>query len=687
MDKEPFRFNYWAPSGSSSSFLSSGAMDCHPNPATNRNNRTDGDTSMSGNDSGSRSGTATATGAYTGNDDPSSFYGGGATPPISMTSWSLLNPNFTSAYNTAAINGLGPSHNRGSTSGPSQPGLLSPFAPAHHSSIFDVINPAVGAPIMASPSLVPPHVISNVTKCHCALCSDGSPAICYPQQLARQRASIRTLWEAERTRMEVNQMRVEELFREEGRLMVKHSTSAWAAENEYLRGEIIALRERVEKLKNENLQLRNSASDQVQGSKSIIHHGSFQANTPLLDGSPPSPMANRQSGAAGSYNSKMSAPPSLPSTRISMSPQPGHGTFPFSPVFSPCLKTETPSVASPVPARSPKRPISVIDVNELDPRLEGISLRASAVRKTTFAETSSEGAPPSKRRRSLSHDYYIVTNLKEEDEETDKENGEGEGEEEERRLTMYAGYTPNHSPSLPTATVSGPSGGSATPTASSPHPESNNCFKTEVHSAAATTEASERSTVSYPDLSHHLRRVETSSPSCSCSQGTLSEASGDAPLKGPLMIKNIPAQDELFLAALNERLHPISQGQDALPRAVQAPVAMPAPLSAVCGVPFSGADANRATVPDNTDVSGTQSDADEEHDGVHIKVENIWPFKMDDDEEEEEEKGHFHAKIEQPAFPIKGEDSDDEGEAKTEEPELPIKFRSTSNFGAPFGRM
>ncbi|UKZ74098.1 hypothetical protein TrVFT333_001755 [Trichoderma virens FT-333] len=542
-----------------------------------------------------------------------------------------------------------------------------------------------------------------------------------------------------------------------------------------------------------------------------------------------------------------------------MSPQPGHETIPISPAFYPYsssaspypgmgtplispayLGTGTPVRGQPhlemgTPGRSPKRPLSVIDVHELDPKLEGISLRASAVRKTTFEEPPSDGSPPSKRRRSLSHDYYIVNGPTGEDEETNVK--KTEEDEEECRLTMYAGYTPNHSPSLPPANTSGLSQGSATPTASFVLPKSIDCPETEDRSATATVkeETGESSGVSYPDLSNHLRRVESSSSSSgsrsqtgrfpapssdvalnsdlsnplrrvkssssdsrpqtgrfpapssdvalnpdlfnpprrvessssssgsrsqtgrfpapssdvapnlnlsnplrrvessssgSRSQGMFSPPSGDVALKGPLMIKNIPAQDELFLAALNQRLEPISQGQDALPRAVQSPVAMPVPLSAVCSGSLDGANAKHTAVPDNTDVSGAQSEVDDEHNGVPIKMEHAsslamdkkgkkkdvrykrdqravrikWPdppqygydgtpilpdpenrdfiFITDTDDEELPAKAEATS-----SNPIKIDDSDDDSDTRISEPEVAIKFKSTSNFGAPFGRM
>ncbi|PNP49590.1 hypothetical protein THARTR1_09912 [Trichoderma harzianum] len=577
--------------------------------------------------------------------------------------------------------------------------------------------------------------------------------------------------------------------------------SFWTAERTQLKAEIDYLSQQVQRMGDENIVLRGRLEDQVQGGEPIIHQGSFRGNTPLVDGSPPSPIpagshpspvaigplsptigsplspvfgnhpspvARRQSGGAGSPGSARnihqvyglpgcysnlfglgysasnpsplgtsvsllaSAPPNRASaTRISMSPQPGQDTIPISPTFSPFLPSSpcpdagaaSGSVSTPV--RSPKRPLSAVDVHEPDAKLEGSSLRASTVRKTTFEEAPPDGSPPSKRRRSLSHDYCIVFNLRGEvvDANDPKRADYEELAEMQRRYPDNYHYPTESMRLRLQERLQERRRDSATPTASSVLHEGCDSLETEDRSATATAreEVGESSGVAYSDPSNHLRRVDSS--------GVLSAASGDAPLKGPLMIKNIPAQDELFLAALNERLEPISQGQDALPRAVQTPIAVPAPLSAVHGGPLDGADARQTTAPDNTDISGTQSEMDEEHDGVHGNMDRPvfrWPTQNDDDQRRDahaqpkqrasrskwpanpgvaydgtlikqeppefpwftyHDDDHLPASAEaSPAVPVKREDSGDDSDGRNSEPEVAIKFRSTRNFGAPFGR-
>lgn len=50
------------------------------------------------------------------------------------------------------------------------------------------------------------------------------------------------------------------------------------------------------------------------------------------------------------------------------------------------------------------------------------------------------------------------------------------------------------------------------------------------------------------------------------------EPEDDVPLKGPLMVKNIPAQDEIFWALVDKKLEPISHGEDALPTVIKSRV-------------------------------------------------------------------------------------------------------------------
>ncbi|KAL6880936.1 hypothetical protein J3F83DRAFT_16636 [Trichoderma novae-zelandiae] len=779
------------------------AVEYGPGSAANGNHRTFGESSTSG--IGSSAVNSAAPGPVNGNGNGGgdvkgkgkapaighdlSWLNAGGLPPVACTLASFLSSDLTSdypcisEYDAAYIQSL----DRGGTPAlPVPSGLMSPFAPGHHSSESRPSAPFGGLPRVELPPFVgPQNPGRDGPQCHCPICSSASPAMCFQQRLARQQASIHAVWDDERTRLEMCRSRVEGLVREEGRIILDHYRQGWDDERERLQSEIMALRETIEglsrerknvgderdrlwsenvELKEENSRLKDASSkprgetpqpgttvpDQARGQGGVAgtasHRSNFQS---IFTNSNPSDPANSGQGQgdrpteynggrigrsswsassdptswstlfhrrlrvpwpvqaptrgtsrspppSGTFASQDQELPDLPPQRcMSMSPQPGDGAAISSPVLpfypsSPIPSVETLSAAASGPTRSPKRPLSVMDVNEVDPGLDGISLRANTVRRATFAEDGSDGAPPSKRQRSLSQEYCIVDNLSDDDDEDDddvdgegdeEEGGERDGEaggerdgeaggerdgeadderdeEEVRRLKMHAGHTPPHSPPMGQATTSRFSQGSATPVPSSTMPE-----RKPLMPGAMTTAEALRSTSDDDD-------------------------SGDAPLEGPLMIQNVAAEDDHFLAALNERLEPISQGRDALPRAVQAPIEMPAPLSAVRGerVGIRPPDAQHAALSGSMNLSVLLSDDDEEREKIRIYLGDIGIGGG--------EAPVDSVKVEQPAVPVKREDvrsddsSDDDGDGvKAAEPEVPIRFRSTSNFGAPFGRM
>lgn len=144
------------------------------------------------------------------------------------------------------------------------------------------------------------------------------------------------------------------------------------------------------------------------------------------------------------------------------------------------------------------------------------------------------------------------------------------------------------------------------------------------------------------------------------SQRALLDALDDNPLAGPLMIRNIPAQDELFLEVLNGKLGSISQGQDALPKVMQG--------------------LDTTAILDDAERSQARSDSGEEADVVLVTREpESLPRQSGTEHVGEDEDAPV--KVERP---VRREDSDSDGESG---PEIALKLRHTSNFGAPFGKM
>ncbi|KAL7822796.1 hypothetical protein V8C26DRAFT_425749 [Trichoderma gracile] len=752
------------------SFPTSGSAEYGPGAATHGNHHMDGQSSVSG--IGGSTMSSAAPSPANGNGDVKGkgkardtghgmpLLNSGGLPPLASTMAPLHSSNqysshsSTPGYDATLLHSL----NRGGMPALPVPGLMSPFAPGHHSSHHWPSAPFGGdRPRPELPSFFGPQDPGHGgPACHCPSCSSGSQAMCFQRQLAKQQASINALWEDERTRLESCRNRVEDLVRQEGRIILDHYRQGWDEERDRLQSEITALRKAIKGLEQGHLQLcedhrklwvdnlklqednsrlqednsrlrhavYNPSDTPVQAQGAVegttAHHGKVQS----MFANPPEPAASSQEGRPSGHNgsqgsrhawsawtnslpqsattvetiravhaptratSRSPPPPvdmsasqgselsELPSgRRVLASPQPEYGSnisspvlslyqnspmpfcpasptsgrldspTPFYPASPNLARTESalsyhpaspapirsdspmpfcpasPTMAyleSPIPRRSPKRPLSIIDINEVDAGLEGISLRANTVRRTTFAGDVSEGAPSSKRQRSLSQEYCIVNNPSGDDGKEEDDDDDGERDTDEvRRLKMHAGHTPPpHSP------PERHSQGSPTPIAPSPPPERK------------------------PVIAGDMAMAE--------SLHSASEDSDDVPLEGPLGIQNNPAEDESFLAALNEKLEPISQGVDALPRAVQPSIEMPASLSAMQEErSFLGAD--NAEEP-NVYVKLEQP-------SFPIKTEDVKPYGSDDDD-------HDH--------------SDD---AKGAEPDVPIKFKSTSNFGAPFGRM
>ncbi|UKZ74097.1 hypothetical protein TrVFT333_001754 [Trichoderma virens FT-333] len=263
---------------------------------------------MSGNGSSSRS-SGTITGTGNGNDR----YRDITTSPFGTT-------HFRTAYRTDAVTN-GPTSmlpepgaqtayteallNRDSMPGPSRrPGLLSPFAPAYYPPTSTVAPAELTAGVR--PMASPPRASENAaTNCGCLTCSDSTPARCSQSQLTQQYELMTRTWEEQRTFFEDFRVRLDIIYREEARITIGHYRTLWEAEKAQLNREIAYLNHQVQMLGDQNLRLRGQLADQVQYAEPIIHQGSFQGqgNTPMVDGSPPSPMASRHNGGARMYDS------------------------------------------------------------------------------------------------------------------------------------------------------------------------------------------------------------------------------------------------------------------------------------------------------------------------------------------------------------------------------------------------
>ncbi|SPJ85624.1 uncharacterized protein FTOL_11405 [Fusarium torulosum] len=479
------------------------------------------------------------------------------------------------------------------------------------------------------------------------------------QRLVQQNQSIREAWEAERNHLEANRRRVEEVYQEE-RLIMDEVRDTWEVEKEIMAREIEDLKERVHRLEGENSALKavTAQSIQVTGVVSPLASQRGGSGEGSLDNSyfpaPPGRLTSRAQNptipAGISMTDASFLPPGLDgasrrphfsssSARVSPTTQPE--SSPFVPL-DPRMQTQNPTAKDflPSPTEDVITPVPVIDVQEIDPKLEGIPLKATAVQKPTFAAsaspsenptspvTSPPGAAaqsPEQSRRPLnvrgSSKEYTLQAL---------------SAVESRRLTMHAGHTPNHSLSLfPKVNPADPAsivGEGATPTVESV-----------LNLDTATTEGEPRDTLPVPVQSDR-RDSKVSFVSCTeeldpnALDALMEPSDGDKPLKGPLMLRNMPAKDELFWEEVHKKLEPISQGLNSLPAVMQTSESIAGPSSL------------------NIQAVGPKS---------------VGPVGGD---------GSADAKAET-------DNSDGEGGGKAIEADVPLKLKSTSNFGAPFGAM
>ncbi|KOS22332.1 hypothetical protein ESCO_001597 [Escovopsis weberi] len=388
------------------------------------------------------------------------------------------------------------------------------------------------------------------------------------QRLSQQNILIRDAWEAERNYLEANRRRAEEVYQEE-RAIMEDLRDVWSHEKLELLQAMQLLRERIQRLEGENTALKAMVSQSMPSVTGVLSPLASQRGDSAngsashsLSGSPVPANGTASSVQQGSsqkhanFNSSASViSASLPPGLDGASRRPHFASPPKQQPSPPLvMDPRTQPETSPAhdflaaPSNEAEAPVAVIDVQEIDPKLEGISLKATAIQKPTFSQEIAKSPPVATSPEAGSHH-------------------EDDGELSESQQLGAA-------PSPP------------------PEPEE-----------------------------------------------YLLAAADDAP-EGPLMVKNIPAQDELFWAAVNKKLEPISQGQDALPTVMQTP---PAELDlskwpdvlAVVG----GGDANR------TARAGDQDDDD-----------------LDDE-------------------------LDSSGKKASQEIDIPLKLRTTTNFGAPFGRM
>ncbi|TDZ31443.1 hypothetical protein C8035_v001590 [Colletotrichum spinosum] len=457
------------------------------------------------------------------------------------------------------------------------------------------------------------------------------------KKLAQQVERVRGAWEAERKYSEANRERVEEVYKEE-RAIMEMERDAWEQEKASLQEQVIRLRDENNQLQQALQMVQLEKAGKVAGVTvafpgpgthpgTLAHAGGAAGSTevayPGFSSHPndarfgPSQGTGARRPTNGSASASVSPAQirsqfiSPPSSRISPSRQPEISPFiPLNPNMQPTTQVAVDFLGSP----KDETPVPIVDIQIINPQLEGVPLKAPAIQKSTFTDlgVTPENSKASSRNVSPPGEPGKIFS-------PNKEHTiEVLAAPEVDRLVMHAGHTPSHSlshlgtaPGTEVPTAADGTGGS-TPTLAPTDMSSNPATLCDVKARDGSS-----------DVEDDVDGDGTLEP-----QPTL-DATDDAPLKGPLCLRNNPTHDELFFQKLDGKLEDVSRGEDAVPTCLRDSAE---DLLAV----ISEHKENDITVVSDTD--GT---------------------------------------------------IDDDGEApsKREEVDIPLKLKKSTNFGAPMGSL
>jgi hypothetical protein len=321
-------------------------------------------------------------------------------------------------------------------------------------------------------------------------------------------------WEAERAHLEANRARAEEIYKEE-RAIMDEDRLIWAEkEAHYLT--------KIGELERENASLRDSAAK-------------FSSR-----GSQDSAIAGVDDNSLGVNNRPALVRTASDSISPGTTPTPGLGhtmpeSHPFEPL-DPRMQGSSPQNSSPGDGPTSQERIPSIDVQEVHPDLEGIPLRSTAVKKSTFTDGRLSSPPLSGCNPSGSNsDDTSPGSRKTSPAELTKETLEAP---EASRLTLHAGHTPNHSIS-------------AFDTAAS-------TIATNTAGSSGTTTPTRGQEFGGEPANQH--DVDVEDP-----EALLIPSEGDHKLSGPLSLRNQLAFDEIFLGRVADKLMDSIRSDDATP--------------------------------------------------------------------------------------------------------------------------
>ncbi|KAK3996928.1 hypothetical protein QBC44DRAFT_316897 [Cladorrhinum sp. PSN332] len=438
--------------------------------------------------------------------------------------------------------------------------------------------------------------------------------------------------------MEANRERAEEVYKEE-RAFMEEERLEWDAERELLLQEIQHLRQQL-------------LSPEVTSPQKV----SFSTTTGLRGGgawdASPESMRSSQSSQGNAPTARKNASAVRDSDRPTGSPGPAikhhsslpqirtqlsqHGRAaktlpkPLEPLperisIGPNIPS---SGLSPAASEPDTTPIPVVDVQEIHPELEGIPIKATTIQKSTFTDTPScDGSNESTKSSSppnASCESKVPRASKE-------QTMQVLAAHESARLTMHAGHTPSHSLSLLTTVASS---GAATATSSS--------------GESTPTLQQGDGPVGQAESQHYTAEPAPEQDTEDSSEA-LYDTTEDRPLRFPLMVRNMPAHDEIFFRRLSDKLEEVSKDREASLPAVLKDIEHVEDASEVSSGLSKLDGASETSVTRSYDAHGQQDVASEASDASTER--------------------------ERSRSPKSGE----------EELEIPLKIKKSSNFGAPFG--
>ncbi|KAK1758373.1 hypothetical protein QBC47DRAFT_139142 [Echria macrotheca] len=453
------------------------------------------------------------------------------------------------------------------------------------------------------------------------------------RRLVQQNGRIREAWEAERKYLEANRERAEEVYKEE-RALMEEERAEWEAERAVLLTEIERLQQQISTLGGRVGRPRDGGNA-AKSSKTALHSTQSLRGGGGWDTSPESLRSSTSSQGNGPRNGEaMRNTVTLSHAQTDGLANRGLVSTEGS-VFHAASSTGLPAVPE-----DESGPVPVVDVQEIHPELEGIPIKANTIQKPTFTFT---GSPTERASGSSSRTSSPPSSSN-----RPKISSQGSNEqtlqvlaaEESARLTMHAGHTPSHSLSLiPTVSSSGAhtasSSGESTPTMSQADGAVNQETIILTTQKIRVRGAESLIAPAYPDpLAEYHHDPEP-----------VHEAADDRELKGPLMVRNMPAHDEIFFRRLSDKLEEVIKDDQA---------ALPAVLKDLA----EEAEPTEQAKPDAPAEEAKQEKATGEQGGVSGAVSDSGST----------EKSQSSPK------------SDEEAEL-----DIPLKIKSSMNFGAPFG--